>query len=58
MTPTLMTAAEVAEYLRIPLNTLYKWRYEGAGPRAARVGKHLRYRREDVEVWLDARRRQ
>jgi excisionase family DNA binding protein len=49
------TPAEVADYLRVPVKTLYQWRYRGSGPRAYRVGRHLRYRWEDVEAWLASR---
>jgi hypothetical protein len=37
---------------RVPVKSLYQWRYQGHGPRAHRVGRHLRYRWEDVEAWL------
>ncbi len=47
-----LTAEEVAEYLRVPLGTLYVWRTRKRGPAALRIGKHLRYRRVDVERWL------
>ncbi len=49
------TPAEVADYLQVPVKTLYQWRYRGDGPRAFRVGRHLRYRWEDVEAWLASR---
>jgi excisionase family DNA binding protein len=49
----LMTAEEVARYLGVPLPTLYMWRYVGRGPRASKVGRWLRYRRSDVDAWLD-----
>lgn len=49
----LMTAREVAEFLGVPVATLYHWRYHGRGPRALRVGRHLRFRIEDVEQWLN-----
>lgn len=49
----LASAAEVSEYLGVPVATLHQWRYLGTGPRAAKVGRHLRYRWEDVEKWLD-----
>ncbi|MDP9458993.1 MAG: helix-turn-helix domain-containing protein [Actinomycetota bacterium] len=44
---------EVAAYLGVPVQTLYVWRTKGVGPRAVRVGKHLRYRWSDVDAWLD-----
>jgi excisionase family DNA binding protein len=51
----LMTAAEVAEHLGVPVATLYQWRYRREGPRGLRVGRHLRYRRADVESWVAER---
>lgn len=49
----LLTIDEVSEWLRVPKQTLYGWRRDGVGPRASRVGRHLRYRVADVERWLD-----
>jgi excisionase family DNA binding protein len=48
----LMSAEEVAEYLGVPVNTLYQWRHKGAGPAAYRVGRHLRYDPSAVQTWL------
>jgi excisionase family DNA binding protein len=50
-----MTPEEVAELLRLPLSTVYGWRYKGVGPPGTRVGRHLRYRREAVMEWLRQR---
>jgi excisionase family DNA binding protein len=50
----LATPAEVASYLQVPVKTLYTWRYKRVGPRGHRVGRHLRYRWEDVEDWLES----
>jgi len=52
MQTKLLTAAEVADYLGVPIATLYQWRHRGAGPRGLRVGRHLRYRSRDVEEYL------
>ena len=49
----LMTTAQVSEYLQVPVATLHQWRYKGVGPRAAAVGRHLRWRRADVDHWLE-----
>jgi excisionase family DNA binding protein len=54
-TRALATLDEVAEFLRIPAKTLYRWRYRGEGPPAYRVGRHLRFRWRDVERWLATR---
>jgi excisionase family DNA binding protein len=51
----LWTVEEVAHYLGIPVKTLYYWRCHGIGPRSARLGKHLRYRAEDVRDWVELR---
>jgi predicted DNA-binding transcriptional regulator AlpA len=53
----IMTATEVADYLRVPLKSLYTWRYTHEGPPSARVGKYLRYRRTDIDEWLDTQMR-
>ena len=48
----LWTAEQTAAYLQIPKATLYQWRYLGIGPKAGRVGRHLRYDPEDVKSWF------
>lgn len=50
----LLSAREVADWLGIPVATLYGWRHQGKGPRGARVGKYLRYRSTDVVAWFEA----
>jgi excisionase family DNA binding protein len=54
--PTLWSVEELADYLGVPVNTIYKWRQTGEGPRGYRVGKYLRFAREDVAAWLATRR--
>lgn len=49
----LLTAQELAAYLDVPVATLYAWRYRGEGPPGFRVGRFLRYRRRDVEEWIE-----
>jgi len=46
---------EVSDHLQVPVKTLYAWHHAKKGPRALRVGKHLRYRWADVEQWIDER---
>ena len=49
----LLAPEDVAAFFRVPKSTLYAWRYRGEGPPALRIGKHLRYKREDVLEWID-----
>lgn len=46
----------LADWLGLPVATLYAWRSHGTGPPAHRVGRHLRYRRADIEAWLTTQR--
>lgn len=48
----LLRPEEVAEILGVPVGTLYQWRHRGFGPAALKVGRHLRWRHEDVTAWL------
>ncbi len=51
----LLTAEDLANFLDVPIKTLYAWRYRGEGPVGFRVGKHVRYRWTDVERWIGDR---
>ena len=53
--PEVLTAAEAADYLRIPIETMRRWRALGTGPRYARVGRHVRYRKAALDAWLQER---
>jgi hypothetical protein len=50
----LMSTAELAAYLKIPEASLARQRHVRAFPGALgfRVGRHVRYRREDVAAWV------
>lgn len=45
---------DIADELGIPIRTVYQWSTKGTGPRAAKIGRHLRYRRADLERWIEA----
>jgi len=49
----LWTIGEAAAFLRVPVGTLYQWRHRRTGPRASKVGRHLRYHPADVRAWLE-----
>ncbi|MGH8924013.1 MAG: helix-turn-helix domain-containing protein [Acidimicrobiia bacterium] len=48
----LLTVDDLAEYLDVPVATIYSWRYRRQGPPGFRVGRHLRFRQSDVEDWI------
>lgn len=49
----LASPEEVGEFLGVPVTTLYDWRQRGIGPKASKVGRHLRYRWSEVERFVD-----
>ena len=53
----LMTIKEVATLVRVPDATLRYWRHLGTGPRGFRIGRSVRYWRNDVVHWLDEQSR-
>ncbi|HEX6970022.1 MAG TPA: helix-turn-helix domain-containing protein [Micromonosporaceae bacterium] len=52
----LWSVEDVAGFLQVPVETLYRWRKVGYGPPAARVGRYLRYDPVDVRAWVQARK--
>lgn len=49
----LWTAEQTARFLGCSLSQIYALRRRGEGPQAYRIDQRLRYRPEDVRVWLD-----
>jgi excisionase family DNA binding protein len=49
----LLTEAELAQLLKVSVGTIRRWRAEGTGPPALRLGRGVRYRRADVDAWLE-----
>lgn len=52
MKQDLLNVSEVKKILRIPLSTLYYLTKIGA-IKSLRIGKHIRYRRTDIEFYLE-----
>jgi excisionase family DNA binding protein len=48
---TVFTIGELASYLKISKSTLYKLAQAGGLP-GVKVGRHWRFHREAVDVWL------
>ena len=49
----MISPTELADMLNVSVRTVYTWKSNGTGPRAIKVGKHIRYRTSDVEQWLE-----
>jgi excisionase family DNA binding protein len=49
---SLMTAAEVAELLGVPITWVYEQSRRGAIPTVT-LGRYRRYRREAIERWVE-----
>ncbi|HEY0002862.1 MAG TPA: helix-turn-helix domain-containing protein [Actinoplanes sp.] len=48
----LWTVDDVADFLQVPVATLYQWRHHRSGPPAFKVGRHLRYDPAGIRLWL------
>ena len=48
----LLTVTDLADYLSVPVNTVYQWRKTGKGPNGYRIGKYIRFRADEVDAWI------
>lgn len=48
-----VTIKELAQELGVSVATIYAWRTKGTGPRGATFGKHVRFRRSEIERWAE-----
>jgi excisionase family DNA binding protein len=55
MDETFLTTEEVLEYLQVNLRTVYRLIKAGKIP-AVRVGRQWRFRKGDIDAWLDSQR--
>ncbi len=52
----LLSIEDLADYLGIPVTTIYDWRVDGKGPCGIRVGRHVKFAVSDVRDWLAQQR--
>lgn len=52
--PRLLTVAEVAAILCVPVSTVHHWAVRGEGPPSFKVGKHRRFDAAVVRAWIEA----
>jgi hypothetical protein len=53
----LYDTGEAAEYCRRGQSTLEKYRLTGEGPVFIKAGRAVRYRKSDLDTWLNSHRR-
>jgi excisionase family DNA binding protein len=51
---TYLKPREAAEYLRSSTSTLAKARMHKRGPNFVRIGRAVRYRQSDLDMWMSA----
>ena len=51
----LLTPDEVSTLLGVPTKTLAHWRSQRTGPLFIRAGVYVRYRRIDLDSWIEDR---
>lgn len=49
----LLNIDELADYLGVPVSTIYDWRTNGKDPRAYRFGKRIMFGITDIRAWMD-----
>jgi Helix-turn-helix domain len=49
----LFNTEETASILNMAPETLREWRVTGGGPRFVHKGRYIRYRKRDLETWLN-----
>lgn len=49
---TVMNVQQAAEYLGLAVSTLNKWRCHGGGPVFIKMGRAVRYRRQDLDQFV------
>lgn len=53
---SLMNVNALGEYLGIAPQTIRVWRMQGIGPHAFKIGHLVRWRKSDVDAWLETQR--
>ena len=48
----LLNIEELAEYLDVPVATIYDWRVDGKGPCGIRIGWRVKLTISDVNAWI------
>jgi predicted DNA-binding transcriptional regulator AlpA len=50
--PDWSSPQDLADWLHVPVASVYRWNQTGTGPRPTKIGKHRRYSRQSISSWL------
>lgn len=53
MEPRLLTTEQAAIYVGLAKQTITERRVTGGGPKFCKIGRAVRYKREDLDEWID-----
>lgn len=53
MEPRVLNSAQAAEYIGLAKQTIADLRVKGGGPMFCKMGRSVRYKREDLDAWID-----
>ena len=56
MQDKLLSTKELSEYLGIAVSTIIEYRMNNSGPIDAKLGHLVRYKKSDVDVWIESRK--
>jgi len=55
---TFLDSDQAAQYIGLKRTTLEAWRCRGGGPKFAKLGRAVRYRKADLDDWIESRIRE
>lgn len=56
MQDKLLNTKELSEYLGVAVSTIVEYRMNNSGPIYAKLGHLVRYKKSDVDAWVDSRK--
>ena len=52
--PDILNEKQVAAYLNMSVSAVRRWRLFRKGPKFVKIGSAVRYKRGDIETWMDS----
>ena len=56
MNETLLNMSDLLKILKAKRSTMYNWINEGIFPKGIKIGRAVRWHKEDVEAWIEQKR--